>query len=44
MEQKIPGALPCRKVFVDCLARLLSDLESDRKTGLALPNGGTVDA
>ena len=44
MEQKIPGALPARrKVFVDRLARLFSDLESDRKTGLALPNGRTVD-
>jgi hypothetical protein len=44
MEQKIPGALPARrKVFVNRLARLLSDLKSDRKTGLALPNGGTVD-
>jgi hypothetical protein len=30
-------------VLVDRLARLLGDLEPDRATGLALPNGRTVD-
>jgi hypothetical protein len=44
MEQKIARTLPARrKVLIDRLARLLGDLEPDRKTGLALPNGRTVD-
>ena len=44
IEQEIAGALPGRpKVLLDCLARLLGDLEADRKTGLALPNGRAFD-
>src|SRR5919106_2908501 len=44
MEQRISGTLPGRsKVLVDRLTRLLGDLEPDRKTGLALPNGRAVD-
>ena len=44
MEQKIAGALPGRrKLLVDRLTRLLGDLEPDRKTGLALPNGRAFD-
>jgi hypothetical protein len=43
MEQKIAGTLPARrKVLIDRLMRLLSDLEPDRKTGLVLANGRTV--
>jgi hypothetical protein len=35
MEQKIAGTFPGRrKLLVDRLARLLGDLEPDRKTGL----------
>ena len=44
IEEKIAGTLPGRrKVLVDRLARLLGDLEPDRKTGLVLPNGRAVD-
>jgi hypothetical protein len=44
VEQEIAGTIPARrKVLVDRLARLLGNLEPDRKTGLVLPNGRTVD-
>jgi uncharacterized protein (DUF2336 family) len=44
MEQKIAETLPARRdVVVERLARLLGDFEPDRKTGLVLPNDGTVD-
>lgn len=45
MEQKIARTLPGHsKVLVDCLSRLLGDLEPDRKAGLVLPNGRSVDS
>jgi hypothetical protein len=44
MEQKSAGTLPGRQVLVYRLARLLGDLEPDRKTGLVLPNGRTIDS
>jgi hypothetical protein len=44
MEQKVAETLPGRRdVVVERLARLLGDLEPDRKTGLVLPNDRTVD-
>ena len=44
MEQEIAGTLPARrKVLVDCLTRVLGDLEPDRATGLVLPNGRPVN-
>jgi hypothetical protein len=45
MEQKIPATFPGhRKVLIDRLAGLLGDLEPDRKTGLVLPHGRTVQS
>jgi hypothetical protein len=43
-KQKIAGSLLGRRnVLIDRLARLLGDLEPDRKLGLVLPNGRPVD-
>jgi hypothetical protein len=44
-KEEVAGSLLSRRnVLIDRLARLLGDLESDRKTGLVLPNGRTVDS
>lgn len=43
-EQEVPGKLvPTLKIFVDRLARLLGDLESDRSPRLALTNRRAFD-
>ena len=44
MEQEIAWTRSgCREVIVNRLASLLSNLEPDRPTSFALPNGGTFD-